>query len=133
MKSKNITFISILLLILVIGSISVMAIYNKNKNNKTINESSVNVGAKGGETNNGSQPNDNLLRFNEEGSVEVVAVPEDSSEKDQKYITIQVQFDTHSVNLDEFDFSKNVIFRTSDGINLSKEIIWEKVGGQGHH
>lgn len=116
-----------------------MAIYNKNNNNKTINEAPVNIGANSGGNNSGSistnkgQTKGSLSRSNREGNVEVDAVLEESAGENNQYIIIRVEFNTHSVNLDKFDFSKNVSFKTSAGVNLNKEIIWEKARGEGHH
>ncbi|MEK6265885.1 MAG: hypothetical protein N2B06_14125 [Clostridium sp.] len=131
MKSKKIAYLIILLAILIIGSLVITTIYSKNL---AVTESSgkkeVNNGKK---SINEDQLTDGLSRFNEEGSVQVNAVLEKASENKQQYITIKVELNTHSVDLDAFEFSKNVSFKTSEGIKLDKEILWKKTDGGGHH
>jgi hypothetical protein len=131
MKSRKIAYLIILLAILIIGSLVITTIYNKNL---AVTESSGNKEVNNGKKSiNEGQLTDGLSRFNGEGSVQVDAVLEKASENDQQYITIKVELNTHSVDLDAFEFSKNVSFKTSEGIKLDKEILWEKTEGVGHH
>lgn len=131
MKSKKTTYLIIILALLIIGSLVITTIYNKNL---AVTESSGKEEVNNEKTTiNEDQLIDGLSKFNGEGSVQVNAVLEKASESNQQYITINVELNTHSVNLDAFEFSKNVSFITSEGIKLDKEILWTKTGGGGHH
>ncbi|TDT63632.1 hypothetical protein EDD71_10157 [Fonticella tunisiensis] len=76
---------------------------------------------------------DKLLKIDSRGSVQVGATILNPIEKDDKYIVIEMQFDTHSVDLDVYDFQRIATFKTSDGVEMNQEIIWEKADGGGHH
>ena len=75
----------------------------------------------------------NLLRINEEGSVDVVVTFNNVIEDDDENLVFQLNFNTHSVNLDNIEFDKLSILKTSEDIVIDNEFIWEIAGGGGHH
>lgn len=74
-----------------------------------------------------------LQKYDGQGNVGVSGSLMNPIEKNDEYIVIEAQFNTHSVNLDEYDFQKIASFKTSHGIQIDKEIIWEKEEGADHH
>lgn len=65
----------------------------------------------------------------EEGNVDVVVeyLPDKSS---QDTLTFEIALDTHSVNLDSFDFQKDIFLKRDGSINFPLTVI---PSGGGHH
>lgn len=74
-----------------------------------------------------------LLRTDSQSDVQVGAILVNPIKDDANYYIFKVQFNTHSVNLDQYDFNDMAVFTTSDGIEVKDEVIWEKIDGEGHH
>ncbi|MFT9498206.1 hypothetical protein [Anaerosolibacter sp.] len=74
-----------------------------------------------------------LLRIDSQSDVQVGAILVNPIKDDENFYIFKVQFNTHSVNLDQYDFNDMAIFTTSVGIELKDEVIWEKIDGEGHH
>ncbi|MFZ5968421.1 MAG: hypothetical protein ACOYVK_14805 [Bacillota bacterium] len=80
-----------------------------------------------------NQLSDKLFRLDSQGEVQVGALLVNPIEDDPDYLVFKTQFNTHSVDLDGYAFKNMAVFKTSDGLVLKDEIIWEKADGDGHH
>lgn len=80
-----------------------------------------------------NQLKDQLFKMDGQGNVQVGAMFMNPMEENEDYYIFKTQFNTHSVDIDQYDLGKMAIFTTGDGIVLKDEIIWEKLDGEGHH
>jgi hypothetical protein len=141
-------FIAIPVLVLFIGILGGYFVYTKialtqkpkdkivsqNTSNANLiedNKANDNLTTSSGEVEQGLK--EKLQKYDGQGSVDVSGSLMNPIEKNDKYIIIEAQFNTHSVDLDAYDFQKIASFKTSDGIEINKEIVWEKEDGGGHH
>lgn len=147
-KVRNITFVSLVLIIVIFAGFN---LYNRPKglesksneqidNEVLVTDESVNISETTNDEIGESQSvdkelelRDKLSRFDGQDAVQINATLENPIQENEQYIVIKVQFSTHSVSLDDYDFSKIASFKSSEGIELSKEILWEKIEGEGHH
>ncbi|WBW95018.1 hypothetical protein [Oceanirhabdus sp. W0125-5] len=73
-----------------------------------------------------------IVSSDSQGEVDIIGTLLNVIEDDEDYIIIQLQFNTHTVDFSQYDFSEMATFKTSDGIEINKEILWESEG-YGHH
>lgn len=76
---------------------------------------------------------DRLLVIDGQGNVEVGVTFENPLQDDQEYLVFRTQLNTHSVDLDGYDYGKLATIQTSEGIRITDGIIWEKPEGDVHH
>lgn len=76
---------------------------------------------------------DRLLIIDGQGEVEVGVTLENPLQDDEAYLVFKTQLNTHSVEVDGYDFGKLASLKTSDGILSTDRILWEKSGGDSHH
>lgn len=76
---------------------------------------------------------DRLLIIDGQGEVEVGVTLENPLQDDEAYLVFKTQLNTHSVEVDGYDFGKLATLKTSDGILSTDRILWEKSGGDSHH
>lgn len=148
MKKKKIYYIAAPVLALFIGIFGGYFLYTKNTSTQELKDRAVSQNTLNIDSTVGNNINDNsktsdgeveeglkekLLKYDGQGSVEVSGSLLNSIEKSEEFIIIEAQFNTHSVDLDVYDFQKIASFKTSDGVEISKEIVWEKEEGEGHH
>lgn len=137
MKRKSLLYISILSILLVIGIFSGYAVGKARLSLPGIKSQSVGE-ITSEEADRGVQEisglRDRLLKVDSQGgSVDAAIEFLNPVEDDNKYLVFKAQFNTHSVDLDQYDFGKMTTFKTGDGLELREEIIWEKAEGEGHH
>lgn len=77
--------------------------------------------------------NDRLLLIDGQGEVEVGVTFENPLQDDQEYLVFKTQLNTHSVDLDGYDYGKLATLRTSEGLKVLDGILWEKPEGDVHH
>lgn len=76
---------------------------------------------------------DRLLIIDGQGEVEVGVTLENPLQDDEEFLVFKTQLNTHSVEVDGYDFGKLATLTTSDGVSLTDRILWESSGGDSHH
>ncbi|HSP47141.1 MAG TPA: hypothetical protein VLN47_03585 [Clostridiaceae bacterium] len=76
---------------------------------------------------------DRLLLIDGQGDVEIGVTLENPIQDDEAYLVFKTQLNTHSVDLDGYDYEKLATLRTSEGLKISKGILWERPEGDIHH
>lgn len=127
-KNKKITAIIIVFVILAATVAAFALNYGslKNRTEQTETEESVNTDGASKDIQDTGKPDDNLLRVDSQGNVEIGVTFINPKEVDSDYMIFETQFSSHSVNLDDYDLSKTALFKTSEGNEVKEEIVWEK-------
>lgn len=99
--------------------IAVIAISDWNKSSSAPNQ-----------TNNSNLTNNSLSKQEKEEANVTVLVEYLAAKSDDKTMTFKVSLDTHSVELDSFDFEKDIFLEAGGKISNPVKII---TSGSGHH
>lgn len=75
---------------------------------------------------------EDLTHVNSEGDVEVQITFMNPMGENEEYWIFETAFNTHIVDLEQYDFSKLISFSTDEGVEIQEDIEF-KTEGAGHH